>query len=67
MLHRKAKEGDRFVLKRGEEMIFFFLRECKHGSAMVSVQAPNDWTITQGHLDKLNEPDLRLTRPPQPG
>lgn len=64
MLHRKAKEGDRFVLKRGDEMIFVFLRNINPAdrTAMISLSADKSWSIEHSHPDKLGGSDL--TGPP---
>lgn len=66
MLHRKTKEGDRMILRRGDERIYLFFREFCHRSIVVSVEA-GGWTVEHAHADKLGEPVSGLTDPPQTG
>jgi hypothetical protein len=63
MLHRKVKDGDRFVLKRGDDTIIVFLRSINpvDKTAMVSLSADRAWSIEHCHPDKLGGSDLTET------
>lgn len=64
MLHRKAKEGETVVGKRGGDTFSIVLRRIGRGSALLEIDAP-DWSITFEPADGLDDATSDLTSVPR--